>query len=65
MYSIISQSGNTTTYVTEFLIDNENDLAQLPKGPRIAPSSCAICLENDSVYILGNDNEWHPFVQKT
>ena len=61
MYSIVSQSGNITTYVTEFLIDDTSELANLPKHPKVAYSSRAICLSNNSIYVLGNDNEWHLF----
>lgn len=59
MYSIIEQSGTTSTYVTEYIVDTVIEIQELPKMPKILAGSSCIVLENSSVYMLGNDNEWH------
>lgn len=59
MYSIIAQSGNTSSYIMEFQVDKIEDLVSLPKSPTCAAGSYCLCLEDSSVWKLGNDNEWH------
>ena len=59
MYSITAQSGNTSSYIMELQVDKIEDLVNLPKSPTCAPGSCCLCLEDSSVWKLGNDNEWH------
>lgn len=59
-YVKTTQSGQTTAYVSELVIDTLADLSELPVFPDVAKGSNAIVLENSSVYMLGVDNEWHP-----
>ena len=59
MYAITAQSGRVSSYVMEFQVDKIEDLVDLPKSPRCAPGSYCLCLEDSSVWKLGNDNEWH------
>ena len=61
MYSILSQSGNSTTYVTQFFVDREDDIAALPKYPKVAKGSTCLCLATKQVWILNNDSEWEVF----
>ena len=39
--------------------DKLEDIATLPKSPVCASGSSCLCLENSSVWKLGDDNEWH------
>lgn len=59
MYSITAQSGNVSSYVMEFQADKLEDIATLPKSPTCLPGSTCLCIEDSSVWMLGNDNEWH------
>lgn len=59
MYSITAQSGNISSYVIEFQVDKLEDIATLPKSPTCASGSSCLCLEDVSVWKLGDDNEWH------
>ena len=59
MYSITAQSGNTSSYIMEFQVDKIEDLVDLPKSPTCAPGSTCLCIEDSSVWALGNDNKWH------
>lgn len=59
MYSITAQSGNVSSYIMEFQVDKLEDIATLPKSPTCASGSSCLCLENSSVWKLGDDNEWH------
>ena len=59
MYSITAQSGKTTAYVTEYQVYTLADLIDLPKQPICATGSLCLCLEDTSVWCLGDDGEWH------
>lgn len=59
MYSITAQSGNVSSYIMEFQVDKLEDIATLPKSPTCASDNSCLCLENSSVWKLGDDNEWH------
>ena len=59
MYSITAQSGNVSSYVMEFQVDKLEDIATLPKSPTCTLGSTCLCIEDSSVWALGNDNEWH------
>lgn len=56
MINIMSQSGKTTAYLKELVIDSIEDIAKLPTD--IAPGSNAYCIENGNVYILNGDRKW-------
>jgi hypothetical protein len=57
-YSIVQQ-GDTVQYnIYEVQIDTRNDVEDLPTDSWGAGSSC-ICLEDSSVWMLGNDKKWH------
>lgn len=51
MIHITKQSGKTTTYLQEFVIDFKADIVDLPID--IPKGSSALCIEDGSVYILG------------
>jgi hypothetical protein len=55
-YSFMKESGNTKKYVSELVADSLSDIDNLPTNCR-AGSTC-FCIENLSVYILNNSNEW-------
>lgn len=57
MINIISQSGKTTTYLKEFVIDTPTDAAELPTD--VPMGSSALCIANGEVYIFGGDEKWH------
>ena len=56
MINITSQSGKTTTYLKEFIVDFISDIPNLPTD--IASGSSAFCIENGTAYILGGDKIW-------
>ena len=56
-YSTTAQGGTTTYGVMEFVCDTLADKDTLPTDCAIGSSS--IVLEDSSVWILGNDREWH------
>lgn len=55
MYSITKQSKG---YVTEFVVDYLTDITTLPITPYAIGSTC-FCIEDSSVWMLGNDRQWH------
>lgn len=57
MINIMSQSGKTTAYLKEFVIDTVADVINLPLD--VPAGSSAFCIENGEVYILGGDDVWH------
>lgn len=59
MYATISEGERVTPYVAEFQVDTLNDILTLPIFPNCAIGSSCLCLENSSVWRLGNDNTWH------
>ena len=58
MINIIEQGGRTTAYLTEFIIDKEDEIAELPVFPACAKGSVCLCIENSTIYILNGENEW-------
>lgn len=58
MINIREQSGKTTAYVTEFTVDKEDEIANLPIFPSCAKGSVCLCIEDSTVYILNGENEW-------
>ena len=56
-YRITSNGQNVAADVVQLVIDELADLEELPSDFGIG--STAICLENSSVYMLGNDKAWH------
>ncbi len=59
MVNIIKQTNNTTTYVTDFIADTEDDVQSLPtKANDVAPGSTCLVAETGNVYILNNQEEW-------
>lgn len=57
MYNIIRSNDNTAPYVTEFVVDTESDVLDLPTKT-VAPGSTCIVAENSSVYILSPQRIW-------
>ena len=58
MINRIKQSGNETTYLVEFTVDQETEIQDLPVYPHVAKGSLCLVIENCSVYILNGDNRW-------
>lgn len=58
MTGIMKQSDKVTTYVTEYIVDKDDDIKTLPTG--CAPGSIALVAETSNVYILNNKREWKP-----
>lgn len=57
MYKIIKNGDNTNSEVAELVADELADIDTLPTN--VGAGSSCICLENSSVWMLGNDKEWH------
>jgi hypothetical protein len=53
-YSIIKQNDNISAYVTEFVVDNEEDIQELPTN--VFPGSTCIVTSTSNVYMLNNQN---------
>lgn len=58
MISIREQSGRVSTYVTDFIADNIEEIEQLPVSPQCAKGSICFCIENKSLYLLNGENHW-------
>lgn len=56
-YKIIKNGDNTQSSVVEIVIDTLSELSNLPTD--YSAGSTCICLENSSVWMLGNDETWH------
>lgn len=56
MYSIIKQNDHMSAYVTEFVVDTDGDIAELPIN--VYPGSTALVAGSSEVYILNNNKEW-------
>lgn len=59
MINIMSQSGKTTAYLKEFVIDTVADVIDLPTD--VPMGSSALCIQNGDVYIFGGDDKWYLF----
>ena len=57
MYKIIKNGDNTSSSVVQLVADQVSDVDILPKNVGVG-SSC-IVLENSSVWMIGNDKQWH------
>lgn len=57
MYNIIRSNDNTAPYVTEFVVDTEDGVLELPTKS-VAPGSTCLVTENTSVYILSPQRIW-------
>ncbi len=55
-YSIIKQNDNVSAYVTEFVVDTEADVANLPTN--VAPGSNCVVAATGNVYILNTKKQW-------
>ena len=53
--NILTQNGETTYGVNEYVIDSPEDLAKLP---HCAMGSAAICLSNGTVYMKDSKGQW-------
>lgn len=56
-YKVIRNGDNTQSSVVEIVVDTLSELSNLPTDYGVG-SDC-ICLENASVWMLGNDLVWH------
>ena len=56
-YRITTNGQNVAPDVVQLVIDELAAIEELPNDFGIG--STAICLENSSVYMLGNDRAWH------
>ena len=56
-YKILSNGNNIQSDVKEIVVDTLAKMADLPTT--FGVGSDAICLENSSVWMLGNDKVWH------
>lgn len=59
MYNVIKSSDNVAPYIMEYVVSTLLDIDTLPVKPTCAPGSSCVCLENASVWMLGDDNIWH------
>ena len=57
-YRVISNGSNIQSSVVEIVADTLQDVADLPTTDYGVGSDC-ICLEDSSVWMLGNDATWH------
>lgn len=58
MINITKQGDRVTTYLTDFVIDSESELENLPIFPNVAKGSICLCIENGFLYILDGSNKW-------
>lgn len=56
MYRLYKQNDDTQAYVTEYVADNDEDIANLPTT--VYPGSTCIVASTASVYILNASREW-------
>lgn len=57
---IISQSGRESAYVTHFVLDEDENVEELPSIPDCAPGSDAICPSTGSIFMMDNTGTWYP-----
>lgn len=57
MYKVIKNGDNTSSAVAELVADTTSDITDLPTD--LGAGSSCIVIENSSVWMLGNDKEWH------
>lgn len=56
-YRLIANGEDIQSGVVELVVDARSEIATLPTDYN--PGSDAIVLEDSSVWMLGNDKEWH------
>lgn len=56
MIKITSQSGHTSYGLKEFVVDTENEIADLPLN--VAMGSTAFVIEGSLVYMMNGRKEW-------
>ena len=56
MFSVIANSGKPANYITEYLLDTESDVQNLPTVG--APGSKAFVIENSIHYMLNHKKQW-------
>lgn len=57
MYKIIKNGDNTSSSVVQLIADQTSDVDLLPKN--VGAGSTCVVIESSSVYMMGNDKEWH------
>lgn len=57
MFKVYRNSDTTAAYVVEIAADERSDIESLPTNYEVG-STC-IVMEDSSVWMLGNDGEWH------
>lgn len=57
MYRVISNGDNVQSSVVEIIVDNLSDINDVPT--HFGVGSDILCLEDSSVWMLGNDSTWH------
>jgi hypothetical protein len=55
-YAIIKQNDNVAPYITEYIVDDEADVKELPTN--VYPGSTCIVASSSNVYILNTKKEW-------
>lgn len=56
MFDIMKQGDRTNSQVTEFVLDNPEDVSTLPTD--VGVGSTAICISTAEVFMLNNSKEW-------
>ena len=56
-YAVTKQQNSNTAYYTEFVIDTDADLPNIPIE-ECSVGSAALCLDTGSVYMLNSEREW-------
>lgn len=56
-YKVYKNSDTTAAYVVEIVADKAEDIETLPT--EFTPGSTCLCIEDSSVWVFGNDKEWH------
>ena len=56
-YSSYRNSNNIAPYYTELIADTLADIAKLPTS--YAAGSTCLVIEDSSVWVIGNDLNWH------
>jgi len=58
-YSIIQQGDTVQTYIKQVVCDTVAEVQELPTD--WASGSSCIVIEDSSLWMLGNDKQWHEF----
>ena len=54
----IKQKDTANAYYTEFTVDKERQISELPVQPECATGSIAVCIDSGAVYILNSLKQW-------